>query len=51
MSATDTRPSVGELGSDLLAIVDSVVAQAQPGEQVEAFVSRGWRHRGARVPG
>ena len=28
-------------GSELLAIADRVVAQAQPGEQVEAFVSRG----------
>ena len=28
-------------GKDLLAIVDRVVAQAQPGEQLEAFVSRG----------
>jgi PmbA protein len=39
MSAvTSTAP---ELGADLLAIVDGVVAQARPGEQVEAFVSRG----------
>jgi PmbA protein len=30
-----------EAGADLLAIVDRVVAQAQPGEQLEAFVSRG----------
>lgn len=29
------------LGDDLLKIVDDVVAQAQPGEHVEAFVSRG----------
>ena len=28
-------------GADLLAIVDRVIAQAIPGEQVEAFVSRG----------
>jgi PmbA protein len=28
-------------GADLLAIVDRVVAQAAPGEQIEAFVSRG----------
>jgi PmbA protein len=28
-------------GADLLAIVDRVIAQAVPGEQVEAFVSRG----------
>ena len=28
-------------GSDLLAIADRVVAQARPGEQVEAFVARG----------
>jgi PmbA protein len=28
-------------GADLLAIVDRVVAQAKPGEQLEAFVSRG----------
>lgn len=28
-------------GADLLAIVDRVIAQAEPGEQVEAFVSRG----------
>ena len=28
-------------GTDLLAIVDRVIAQAVPGEQVEAFVSRG----------
>jgi PmbA protein len=28
-------------GADLLAIVDRVVAQAVPGEQLEAFVSRG----------
>jgi PmbA protein len=31
----------GDLGADLLAIVDRVVAQAGPGEHVEAFVSRG----------
>jgi PmbA protein len=30
-----------EKGADLLAIVDRVVAQAAPGEQLEAFVSRG----------
>ncbi len=41
MSATDTTVASGELGADLLAIVDRVVAQAKPGEQVEAFVSRG----------
>jgi PmbA protein len=41
MSATDTRSPSGELGADLLAIVDRVVAQAKSGEQVEAFVSRG----------
>jgi PmbA protein len=34
-----TGPSAD--GSDLLAIVDRVVAQARPGEQLEAFVSRG----------
>lgn len=28
-------------GTDLLAIADRVVASARPGEQVEAFVSRG----------
>ena len=28
-------------GADLLAIADRVIAQAAPGEQVEAFVSRG----------
>ena len=28
-------------GADLLAIVDRVITQAVPGEQVEAFVSRG----------
>ena len=39
MSATDAPAS--ELGADLLAIVDRVVAQAKPGEQVEAFASRG----------
>lgn len=41
MSATDTGVASGALGADLLAIVDRVVAQAKPGEQVEAFVSRG----------
>ena len=41
MSATDTGVASGQLGADLLAIVDRVVAQAKPGEQVEAFVSRG----------
>jgi PmbA protein len=30
-----------EEGADLLAIVDRVIAQAAPGEHVEAFVSRG----------
>jgi PmbA protein len=30
-----------QAGADLLAIVDRVVAQAKPGEQLEAFVSRG----------
>lgn len=28
-------------GADLLALCDRVIAQAQPGEQIEAFVSRG----------
>jgi PmbA protein len=41
VSATDTGVASGALGADLLAIVDRVVAQAKPGEQVEAFVSRG----------
>ena len=31
----------GTDGADLLAIVDRIVAQAAPGEQVEAFASRG----------
>jgi PmbA protein len=39
MSAT--TPVGSELGADLLAIVDRVVAQAATGEQVEAFASRG----------
>lgn len=39
MSAT--TPVSSELGADLLAIVDRVVAQAKTGEQVEAFASRG----------
>jgi PmbA protein len=41
VSATDTAATSDQLGADLLAIVDRVVAQAKPGEQVEAFVSRG----------
>jgi PmbA protein len=39
MSAT--APITSELGADLLALVDRVVAQAKTGEQVEAFASRG----------
>lgn len=35
-----SAPSI-EAGEDLLAIVDGVVAQAAPGEHLEAFVSRG----------
>ena len=39
----DTSPVAGVSadGADLLAIADRVVAQAQDGEQIEAFVSRG----------
>ena len=29
-------------GEELLALAERVVAQALPGEQVEAFVSRDW---------
>ena len=36
----DGGVSAGD-GSELLAIADRVVAQAAPGEQLEAFVSRG----------
>jgi PmbA protein len=41
MTATLSRSAESADGADLLAIVDRVVAQAQPGEQIEAFVSRG----------
>ena len=42
MSLTESSPRTSsDDGADLLAIVDRVIAQAEPGEQVEAFVSRG----------
>jgi PmbA protein len=43
VSAVDHAPTAQDGGSaaELLALADSVVAQALPGEQVEAFVSRG----------
>ena len=44
---TDTINSVDHLQ----AIADRVVAQAQPGEQVEAYVSRDSRDRHPRVRG
>jgi PmbA protein len=33
--------STGEVAADLIALADKVVAQAQAGEQIEAYVSRG----------
>src|SRR5829696_4101941 len=36
---TTIRP--GQFESELQAVADRVVAQAKPGEQIEAFVSRG----------
>lgn len=43
MSLVESTPrtSSDDDGAALLAIVDRVIAQAEPGEQVEAFVSRG----------
>jgi len=41
MTGTTGTPSTTALGSELLDIADRVVAQARPGEQVEAFVARG----------
>jgi PmbA protein len=42
MSLAESTPRTSsDDGAALLAIVDRVIAQAEPGEQVEAFVSRG----------
>ena len=41
MSDTTGTTGTTALGSELLDIADRVVAQARPGEQVEAFVARG----------
>ena len=38
---TSTEPATGTDVEALRAIADRVAAQAQPGEQVEAYVSRG----------
>ena len=38
---TPTAPATGTDVEALRAIADRVAAQAQPGEQVEAYVSRG----------
>ncbi len=35
--------------SELQKLADSIVGKAKPGEQIEAYVSRGWRNIRARL--
>ncbi|MEQ9163571.1 MAG: DNA gyrase modulator, partial [Ilumatobacter fluminis] len=42
MTDLATGPTAGHAdGAELLELADRVIAQAKPGEQIEAFVSRG----------